>query len=35
MFHADELEGSGPVIAIVSGGNVEPKLFTDILQGTI
>jgi len=35
MFHADELEGSGPVIAIVSGGNVEPKLFTDIVQGSI
>ena len=35
MFHADELEGSGPVIAVVSGGNVEPRLFTDVLQGTI
>jgi threonine dehydratase len=35
MFHSDELEGSGPVIAVVSGGNVEPRLFTDVLQGTI
>jgi|SRR5450432_299920 threonine dehydratase len=35
MFHNAELEGSGPVIAVVSGGNVEPKLFMDILQGTI
>jgi threonine dehydratase len=35
MFHTDELEGSGPVIAVVSGGNVEPRLFTDVLQGTI
>jgi threonine dehydratase len=32
MFHAHELPSSGPVVAVVSGGNVEPKVFFDILS---
>ncbi|HET7871912.1 MAG TPA: threonine/serine dehydratase [Terriglobales bacterium] len=32
MFHASELPGSGPYVAVVSGGNIEPKLFTEILM---
>jgi len=33
MFHAGELPPSGPYVAIVSGGNIEPQLFSDILTG--
>lgn len=33
MFHAGELPPSGPCVAIVSGGNIEPQLFSDILTG--
>lgn len=33
MFHADELPSSGPYVAIVTGGNIEPELFTSILTG--
>lgn len=33
MFHAAELPPSGPYVAIVSGGNIEPHLFTEILVG--
>ncbi len=33
MFHASELPPSGPYVAIVSGGNIEPQLFSDILTG--
>lgn len=31
MFHADELPAAKKVVAIVTGGNVEPQLFSDIL----
>ena len=31
MFHAAELPPASPCVAIVSGGNIEPKLFTEIL----
>jgi threonine dehydratase len=34
MFHARELPPSGPCVAIVSGGNIEPQLFSDILMET-
>ncbi len=33
MFHAAELPPSGPYVAIVTGGNIEPELFTSILTG--
>jgi threonine dehydratase len=31
MFHAGELPASDKIVAVVSGGNVEPQLFSDIL----
>jgi threonine dehydratase len=31
MFHAAEIPPSAPYVAIVSGGNIESKLFTEIL----
>lgn len=34
LFHAGELPPSGPYVAIVSGGNIEPQLFSDILMET-
>lgn len=35
MFHADEIPASPKTVAVVSGGNIEPQLFTDILTGKI
>jgi len=35
MFHASEIPASAKTAAVVSGGNIEPKLFTDILTGKI
>ncbi len=35
MFHADEIPQSPRTVAVVSGGNIEPQLFTDILTGKI
>jgi threonine dehydratase len=34
MFHAHETGASGTTVAIVSGGNVEPQLFSQILNAT-
>jgi threonine dehydratase len=34
MFHAQETGGSGTTVAVVSGGNVEPELFSEILSAT-
>jgi threonine dehydratase len=31
MFHAEELPPAKKIVAIVTGGNVEPQLFSDIL----
>jgi len=31
LFHAAEIPASGKIVAVVSGGNVEPQLFSDIL----
>jgi threonine dehydratase len=31
LFHASELPASDKIVAVVSGGNVEPQLFSDIL----
>jgi threonine dehydratase len=33
MFHANEIP-PGTTVAVVSGGNMEPQLFKDILMGT-
>ncbi|HLJ29869.1 MAG TPA: threonine/serine dehydratase [Candidatus Angelobacter sp.] len=35
VFHAAELPASGKTAAVVSGGNVEPQLFSDILLGNV
>ncbi|HWX55802.1 MAG TPA: threonine/serine dehydratase [Verrucomicrobiae bacterium] len=35
MFHATEIPSSEKTVAIVSGGNIEPLLFTEILIGTV
>jgi len=35
MFHAAEIPESAKTVAIVSGGNIEPQLFSDILMGTV
>ena len=35
MFRADEIPSSLKTVAIISGGNIEPQLFTDILTGKI
>jgi len=34
MFHAHEISGSGTTVAVVSGGNVEPLLFSEIFKAT-
>lgn len=34
MFHARELPAAGPIVAVVSGGNVDPKIFSEILTGS-
>jgi len=35
LFHAAELPATGKIVAIVTGGNVEPQLFSDILMGIV
>ena len=35
MFHAAEIPSSAKTVAVVSGGNVEPALFSEILMGTV
>ena len=35
MFHADEIPASDRMVAVVSGGNIEPELFLEILMGTV
>ncbi len=34
MFHAQQLPSAGPMVAVVSGGNVDPKIFSEILTGS-
>jgi threonine ammonia-lyase medium form len=31
LFHAEELPVSGKIVAVVSGGNIEPQLFSDMM----
>lgn len=33
LFRRDELPDTGPTVAVVSGGNVDPKLFAEVLAG--
>jgi len=35
LFHAAEIPASDKIVAVVSGGNVEPQLFSDILTGAV
>src|SRR5258708_14371716 len=35
MFHAPEIPVEGKIVAVVSGGNIEPALFSEILMGTV
>ena len=34
LFHSAEIPASDTIVAVVSGGNVEPQLFSDILTGS-
>jgi threonine dehydratase len=34
MFHTHEIDGSGTTVAVLSGGNVEPQLFSEIFKAT-
>jgi threonine dehydratase len=34
MFHREDLPSAGKVVAVVSGGNVEPQIFSDVLMRT-
>jgi threonine dehydratase len=34
MFHMEDLPSSGKIVAVVSGGNVEPQVFSEILTRT-
>jgi threonine dehydratase len=34
MFHARETNSSGTTVAVVSGGNVEPQVFSEVLAAT-
>ncbi|PYP93102.1 MAG: threonine dehydratase [Candidatus Angelobacter sp. Gp1-AA117] len=35
LFHASELPPSDKTVAVVSGGNVEPQLFSEIVMGIV
>jgi len=35
MFHSAEIAESRKTVAVVTGGNIEPQLFTDVLTGKI
>ncbi len=35
LFHAAQIPASHKTVAVVSGGNVEPQLFSEILMGTV
>ncbi len=34
MFHMEDLPAAGKIVAVVSGGNVEPQVFSEILTRT-
>ena len=33
LFHRDELSASRRTVAVISGGNVEPRLLAEVLAG--
>jgi threonine dehydratase len=35
MFHTGELPASNKTVAVLTGGNIEPQLFSDMLQQTV
>jgi hypothetical protein len=35
MFRGDELPQAARTVAVVTGGNVEPQLFSDMLVQTV
>lgn len=35
MFHADELPASNRTVVVLTGGNIEPQLFSDMLLQTV
>lgn len=35
MFHAGEISASGTTVAVVTGGNIEPQCFSEVLAATI
>jgi len=35
MFHADQLPASNKTVVVLTGGNIEPQLFSDMLQQTV
>ncbi len=35
MFHADEFPASARTVAVLTGGNIEPQLFSDMLLQTV
>jgi hypothetical protein len=34
MFHADELP-AGKTVAVLTGGNIEPQVFSDMILQTV
>jgi threonine dehydratase len=34
LFHHEELPGSRKTVAIISGGNADPKQVADVLEGS-
>lgn len=34
MFHAGAIDASGTTVAVVTGGNIEPQLFSEVLAAT-
>jgi threonine dehydratase len=35
MFHAEELPAAGKTVAIITGGNIESQVLTDILSSHV
>lgn len=35
MFHAEELPASARIVAVLTGGNIEPQVFSDMLLQTV
>jgi hypothetical protein len=35
IFHAEELPAAGKIVAIITGGNIETQVLTDILSSHV